>query len=123
MPVDKSRAPLYIALIVFAMLSFVLAVTTYLFFQSMDWIKAIRTQVDVPVIVGGVHLSIYPRETLGYPELDFAVTGEAERALPDLLDALVRGKDLSQVRGIAFKREDGGVVVTPTAKAALPPSV
>lgn len=34
MPVDKSRAPLYIALIVFAMLSFVLAVTTYLFFQQ-----------------------------------------------------------------------------------------
>jgi hypothetical protein len=34
MPVDKSRAPLYIALIVFAMLSFVLAITTYLFFQQ-----------------------------------------------------------------------------------------
>ncbi len=90
--------------------------TTYLFFQSMDWIKAIRKEVDVPVIVGGVHLSIYPRETLGYPEIDFAVTGEAERALPDLLAALVGGKDLSQVRGVAFKREDGGVVVTPTAK-------
>ena len=39
--------------------------TTYLFFQSMDWIKAIREIVDVPVIVGGVHMSIYPRETLG----------------------------------------------------------
>ena len=51
--------------------------TTYLFFQSMDWIKAIRAQVDVPVIVGGVHLSIYPRETLTYDAIDYAVTNEA----------------------------------------------
>ncbi len=89
--------------------------TTYLFFQSMDWIKAIRAKVDVPVIVGGVHMSIYPRETLAYPELDYAVTGEGERALPDLLTALVKGHDLSDVRGIAYKQPDGRVVVTPKA--------
>jgi len=90
--------------------------TTYLFFQSMDWIKAIRAQVPVPVIVGGVHLSIYPRETLAYPDIDYAVTGEAERALPELLTALVGRHDLSQVRGVAYKRPDGAVVVTPAAK-------
>ncbi len=89
--------------------------TTYLFFQSMDWIKAIREHVDVPVIVGGVHLSIYPRETLTYDDIDYAVTNEAEIALPELLGALVRGTDLSQVRGIAFKQPDGKVVVTPKA--------
>jgi radical SAM superfamily enzyme YgiQ (UPF0313 family) len=89
--------------------------TTYLFFQAMDWIRALRREVDVPVIAGGVHLSIYPRETLGYPEIDYAVTGEAERALPELLAALVSGSDLREVRGIAYRRTDGRVVVTPTA--------
>ena len=89
--------------------------TTYLFFQSMDWIKAIRAEVEVPVIVGGVHLSIYPRETLAYPCIDYAVTGEAERSLPQLLSALVRRGDLREVRGVAYKRPDGRVVVTPTA--------
>ena len=89
--------------------------TTYLFFQSMAWIKAIREKVEVPVIVGGVHLSIYPRETLTYPELDYAVTGEAENALPALLDALTRKKNLAEVRGIAFRQADGSVVVTPKA--------
>ncbi len=90
--------------------------TTYLFFQSMDWIKAIRREVDVPVIVGGVHLSIYPRETLRYADIDLAVTNEAEVALPELLCALVRGRELAEVRGIAFKQADGTVVVTPKAK-------
>lgn len=90
--------------------------TTYLFFQSMDWIKAIREQVEVPVIVGGVHLSIYPRETLRYPSIDYAVTNEAEVALPELLEALVRRQDLSRVRGIAYQQPDGTVVVTPKQK-------
>lgn len=89
--------------------------TTYLFFQSMDWIKAIKEHVDVPVLVGGVHLSIYARETLAYPEVDYAVTGEAEHALPELLNALMRKQDLSTVRGIAFKHHDGRIVVTPRA--------
>ena len=89
--------------------------TTYLFFQSMAWITEIRKQVDVPVIVGGVHMSIYPRETLARKELDYGVTGEAEIALPELLGALVRRQDLSRVRGICYKRPDGEVVVTPKA--------
>ena len=87
--------------------------TTYLFFQSMDWIKAIRAQIEAPVIVGGVHLSIYPRETVAYPAIDYAVTHEAESALPELLVALHTRADLSAVRGIAFKQPDGTVVVTP----------
>ncbi len=90
--------------------------TTYLFFQSMDWIKAIKQKVDVPVIAGGVHMSIYPRETLTYPEIDYAVTHEAEYALPELLAALVKRTNLADVRGIAFKQTDGTVVVTPKQK-------
>jgi radical SAM superfamily enzyme YgiQ (UPF0313 family) len=50
--------------------------TTYLFFQSMDWIKAIRKHVDVPVIVGGVPLYNNSKDTLAYKELDYAITGE-----------------------------------------------
>jgi len=96
-------------------------VTTYLFFQNLEWIRAIRRALPVPVIVGGVHLSIYPRETLLQPEIDYAVTGEAEASLPDLLEALVLGRDLAAVRGIAYKPGgDAGprgerVVVTPSA--------
>jgi len=90
-------------------------ITTYLFFQTMDWIKAIKDLVPVPTIVGGVHLSIYPRETLGYDAVDYAVTGEAEHALPELLAALTSGDDLSTVRGVAFRKPNGEIIVTPKA--------
>ncbi len=94
-------------------------ITTYLFFQTLDWIKAIREKIPVPTIVGGVHLSIYPKETLTHAAIDYAVTGEAEISLPELMEALVNGRDLRGVRGIAYRdggvpvQEGGEVVVTP----------
>ena len=60
-----------------------------------------------------VFISIYAKETLGYEAIDYAVTGEAEQSLPNLLEAITRKDDLSQVRGIAFRKDDGQVIVTP----------
>ncbi|MCB9765325.1 MAG: radical SAM protein [Alphaproteobacteria bacterium] len=96
-------------------------ITTYLFFQTLDWIKAIKAAMPVPTIVGGVHLSIYPKETLTHDAIDYAVTNEAEYSLPNLLFALTNGRDLSAVKGIAYREggpvsEGGRVVVTPNEK-------
>ena len=96
-------------------------ITTYLFFQTLDWIKAIKARTGTPTIVGGVHLSIYPRETLTHEAIDYAVTGEAELSLPNLLHALENRRDLRDVKGVAFRvggsTQDGGeVIVTPTEK-------
>jgi len=77
-------------------------VTTYLFFQNLEWIRAIKKSVPVPVIVGGVHLSIYPKETLLQDAIDYGVTGEAEWILPDMLEALVTGRSLANIPGVAF---------------------
>jgi radical SAM superfamily enzyme YgiQ (UPF0313 family) len=95
-------------------------ITTYLFFQTLSWIQAIKAQVGAPTILGGVHLSIYPKETLSYVDIDYAVTGEAEQTLPELLQALVAGSPLENVDGIAFRKngpvsEGGEVIVTPPA--------
>lgn len=96
-------------------------ITTYLFFQTLDWIKAIKARTGTPTIVGGVHLSIYPRETLTHEAIDYAVTGEAELSLPNLLHALENRRDLRDVKGVAFRvggptHAGGEVVVTPTEK-------
>ena len=96
-------------------------ITTYLFFQTLDWIKAIKARTGTPTIVGGVHLSIYPRETLTHEAIDYAVTGEAELSLPNLLHALENRRDLRDVKGVAFRvggstHSGGEVVVTPTEK-------
>jgi anaerobic magnesium-protoporphyrin IX monomethyl ester cyclase len=81
-------------------------ITTYLFYQTLSWVKAIKEKVDVPVIVGGVHMGMYPRESMSHTCLDYGVTGEAEMTLPFLLDALRRKGDLSGIKGLVYREGD-----------------
>lgn len=55
-------------------------------------------------VAGGPHPSACPHETLGF--FDYVVVGEGEETLPELISALHNGKDVSSVRGIAFKKND-----------------
>ena len=87
-------------------------ITTYGFYQNLDWIKRIREVVNIPVLVGGWHLSLYPKETMAHTEIDYAITGEADGAVPDLLNALAAGDDLGKINGIAY-RNNGETVITP----------
>ncbi len=63
-------------------------ITTYLFHQTRKWIKAIKEKINVPTVVGGAHLFLYPKETLHYPEIDFGLIGEAELTIKEFLEAI-----------------------------------
>lgn len=90
-------------------------ITTYLFYQTLSWVREIKARVPVPTLVGGVHMGMYPRETMSHACLDYGVTGEAEVTLPELLRTVEDGGDLGQVRGIVYRGADGVPVVTPAA--------
>lgn len=93
-------------------------ITTYLFYQSLRWIEAIKAAYPCPVIVGGVHMSIYPFETMHHRAIDFAVTGEAEQSLVPLVRGILDQQPLGEVKGIAFRHPDTDqIVVTPNAPA------
>jgi len=55
-------------------------------------------------IAGGPHPSAQPEETLRF--FDYAVIGEGEETLPELVTALQNGSDIASVKGIAFKEND-----------------
>ena len=72
-----------------------------------------RVAPEIITVLGGPHVTYTPRETLlRHPEVDIVVRGEGELALVQLVRCLERGEDLSQVRGIAFRR-NGQVIQTP----------
>jgi radical SAM superfamily enzyme YgiQ (UPF0313 family) len=58
---------------------------------------------DVPIILGGVHPTALPEETLRQSEFDIVVRGEGEYVLLDLLEKINLGK-LSEVKGISYKQ-------------------
>jgi anaerobic magnesium-protoporphyrin IX monomethyl ester cyclase len=86
--------------------------TTYGFHQALGWIKKIKEKVNIPVVVGGWHLAIYPRETMQHNAIDYAIIGEAENTLAGFLQALEQGSSLSDLPGIAFRRA-GEIIITP----------
>lgn len=63
--------------------------TTIDFHNTLDWINFLKEKTNLPVIIGGIHLSAYPVETLMHKAIDYGVVGEAEETLPELLRCLV----------------------------------
>lgn len=65
---------------------------------------------EVPVVVGGNHVSALPEEIMGYPFIDFAVLREGELTFMELVDSLSKGStDWETIDGLAFKR-DGAII-------------
>ncbi len=60
-------------------------------------VGTIRNTVAVPIVVGGPALTIMPEEIAGYLEVDHAIIGEGEYALPDLVDRLSMGDSVEQI--------------------------
>lgn len=67
---------------------------------------------DITVIIGGVHITAVPEETMGkFFGFDIGVIGEGETTICELLRALEDGSDLEKIRGLIF-RKDGVLVKT-----------
>ncbi len=84
-------------------------ITTYLFYQSLAWVRALREATNVPTLLGGVRMGIYPEETFSHHSIDYGCTGEAEVVLPPFIEALNNGGDLHQVKGLIWR--DGEKIV------------
>jgi radical SAM superfamily enzyme YgiQ (UPF0313 family) len=64
----------------------------------------IKKRLKVPVVLGGVHPTVMPEETLGFDSVDFVVLGEGEETMPELCRRIQDGESVSEVKGIGYKR-------------------
>ncbi len=67
---------------------------------------------DLPLIWGGVHSSLFPKQTLEEKNIDIVVRGEGKETLLELVRALKEEKPLDSISGISFKK-NGQVVNNP----------
>ncbi len=69
-----------------------------------------RLKPEIKIIVGGAHVTALPESTIRDNEcFDFAVFGEGERTLSQLLEALEEGRDLEPVAGLVMRKSSGDV--------------
>jgi len=79
--------------------------------NTLSWIDKIKNEYNKPVIIGGPHMEIYPKETLTHACIDYGVVGDGWETLPELLDALEHNKDLTSIKGLVL-RKDGEIILT-----------
>jgi radical SAM superfamily enzyme YgiQ (UPF0313 family) len=69
-----------------------------------------RRRPDIPIVLGGPHVTIFPTETLEEEaDADFVIYGEGELAMADLLKALQTKGSYSAIEGLAWR--DGSKIV------------
>ena len=94
-----------------------ISVMTMGLIDALNTIQIVKTAVpDVPVVLGGPHVHLFPDETMQLPGVDYLVLGEGERSFAGLLDALTSSKQrraeaLEAIPGLVYKR-DGRIIKT-----------
>ncbi|MBF0195417.1 MAG: radical SAM protein [Magnetococcales bacterium] len=83
--------------------------STYSFHPILHWIKNFKEKTNLPILVGGAHVMLYPIETMSHKAIDYAIVGEAEIPLPEFINALESGKSLHGIKSLCF-REEGKLV-------------
>ena len=72
--------------------------------SAMHICRAIHAATpQVPIVWGGYFPSLYPEATLNTRYVDFAIKGQGEDTIIELLAALRSTRDFSRIRGLAYK--------------------
>lgn len=72
---------------------------------ACDIARELKASLDVPVVFGGVHVSSVPQRVMANDFVDFAVVGEGEHALLELVQCLEQGEPLNQIPNLWFKQD------------------
>lgn len=79
--------------------------------QAFQIAKAVKEiNAEIKVIVGGIHPTVMPQHALSCKDIDIIVIGEGEITASKLLEAIENGQDISQIEGIAFRRENQVII-------------
>lgn len=65
--------------------------TTFTLLDVLKVAKTVKQTWGCPVVVGGIHPTIYPKETANLPNIDCAYIGESETTFPQMIDLIASG--------------------------------
>lgn len=81
-------------------------------FGSLESARIAKDEGAITVL-GGPQLSIYPKETLSYPYVDYGINGEGEYVMLKLIETLEKKTNPDNVKGLIYKKNNGIFVNDP----------
>ena len=68
---------------------------------------------DIPLVLGGVHVTFLPETSIKECNADFCIIGEGEITLLELVNAIKNKTPLNEIKGLAFKQNDDIIINEP----------
>lgn len=81
--------------------------------RTKEMVKAIKGRFEkIPIVIGGTQVTAAPREVLTDLGADFAVIGEGEITLSELVNVLDNGKNsFAKIDGLAYKAQEDRIII------------
>ncbi len=81
--------------------------------EIIEYWAGFGKELGATILVGGPHASLAPEDVLiKCPSVDIVVRGEAEEIINELNYSVLRGKDISKIKGVCFRKEDGDFYIS-----------
>jgi len=86
--------------------------------RCIETAKAVKELLpSCRIVIGGWQPSYMPESLLQYPEVDYLVMGEGERAMMELANNITKGEDksaIAKISGIAYRHKGKTIITPPT---------
>ncbi len=74
--------------------------------EALEIAELIKDSMNVPIVMGGPHVSEAPESVLSSPSVDYVIRGEGEKPLVELIKYLRGMGPLQDVPGLGYKTDD-----------------
>ncbi len=78
--------------------------TTPVFYSALRIAEIVKKNSSAYTVIGGIHATLMPRECAENTYIDFAVVGEGEKTIIELLKSIQDKGDFSNIRGLVYKK-------------------
>ena len=80
--------------------------------HSAELSKKIKQKSNIPILWGGIHPSLLPKQCLEESYIDFVAVGEGEETIVEFAGKFLKGEELGSILGLGYKKE-GQPVLNP----------
>lgn len=88
--------------------------TTPLFHQAKRIAQKMKERMDIPLVVGGPHITVMPEEAMKDCNFfDYGIYGEGEKTFIELVNALASKKQIKNIPGLFYRENDTLVKTEP----------
>jgi anaerobic magnesium-protoporphyrin IX monomethyl ester cyclase len=91
-----------------------ISTNTFMLLDALEVAAIVKkNNPDTRVILGGIHPTIYPKETIHFENIDYVIRGEGEFAFRDLVRAIIKGEPAEAIPGVVSKKTSNPELVPP----------